>query len=173
MHLPRAGTVALLLSAAGLYFLLDRTTLLDGLAGVLWALVGLAFGYQLRRQLRTRPVRAGDPDRLRAALDDRRPGPVVQTAAVFAAVGGAGVLTVAGDGFFRALERIGRALAALGALRDPSSLGLFDFWTVAAFLGGFALFACGLDQLLVGAYREALYRRHADETETPVRREAR
>lgn len=175
-YYPRYGTVRSLLWFGLLYLAVARATgaavetlravvpAVDpslvrlGAAAALWVALGLVAAAELRRQARGNPERFVARQVLVAFAEQHRPTPREHAGWLLAAAAGGAVALVARERFFGALDD---ALLVGGRLAERGALGPFSpanlAWGVA-FLAGFALVAHGVDRVVVGGSREAIYR---------------
>jgi len=171
---PEPGTASVVLAFALGYAVVDRATegvlrvvgaagadpgtLATGLAGALWLAFGALVGTELLRQYRANPRAFGDRDVRRAFLDDHRPAPRDHAVALAAALGGGAIVVLGRAEFYAALDGTFRVLRLLVAEGRLGSFSPVTFAAGALFLVGFGTFAYGVDRVVVGLYREALFR---------------
>lgn len=171
---PEPGTVTVVLAFGLVYAVVDRATegvvrvvealgvaagaLTTGLAGTLWLAFAALVAVELGRQYRANPRSFGDRDVLRAFLDRHRPAPREHALALAAAAGGGAIVASARSEFYAALDGTFRVLRLVVVEGRLGSFSPVTFAAGALFLVGFGLFAYGTDRLIVGLYREALYR---------------
>ncbi|MFC7155311.1 hypothetical protein ACFQPA_07565 [Halomarina halobia] len=139
----------------------DAAQLSTALAGLLWVAFLTVVGVGVVRQYRANPRAFGDRDVLRAFLDAHRPERERHALALAAALVGGAVVAVARDPFFAALDGTSRGLVALV---ETGTLAPFSWTSLVGgvvFLGGFALFAYGVDRAMTGAHRELLFQYHS------------
>ncbi|MFB6171335.1 MAG: hypothetical protein ABEJ23_02295 [Haloarculaceae archaeon] len=120
--------------------------------------VGVAAREYRRQRTATRSFLAREV--LGSFLDQNRPGPGRHLVAIVLTAAGAAGVWRAGDRFVATLDGAFYVLRTAATTGDPAPFDPANLLWGAAFLLAVAALARGLDRLVVGGYRELLYRRY-------------
>lgn len=180
VYYPRYGTVRSLVLFALFYLVIahattaivetlrtvapgvESTPLSVVMAGVLWLVLGVIVGLEVRRQIRDNPETFVARQVLVKFLEQHRPTVRGHLGWLLGAVVGVAVVRVGWTRFFSTLENallVGKRLAERGDLGQFSVANLA--WGVG-FVLGFVLLAVAADRFLTGLARELLYQYHRE-----------